>query len=386
MGSMTTSTTPAPRDLTRITLSILGIGILIGGSLWVLRPFLVALIWATLIVVSTWPILIGVQKWLGGKRGAAVAVMTGVLLLILFVPLYLAVSTILEQSDRIVEIARGLSTRRLPPPPSWVDGLPVIGGKLAERWLSLAALEPQELTARLTPYLRTALAWFAAQAGSFGSMVVQFLLTVVIAAILYARGESAAVQLRRFFRRLAAERGDPIVTLAGKAIRAVALGIVVTAIVQTAIAGIGLGAVGIPFAGVLTAIVFLLCIAQLGPLLVLVPAAIWLYATDSPVLSVIILVVALLAQVIDNVVRPILIKRGADLSLLLILPGVIGGLLWLGIIGLFVGPVILAVTSALLESWMSSGLDEPVPERAAPVAASPAEPVLRGGGKVTPSA
>lgn len=378
-----TTQTPTPfRDLTRITLSVLGIGILIGGSLWVLRPFLVALLWATLIVVSTWPVMIGLQKRFGGRRGAAVSVMTGALLLLLFVPLYLAVSTILDQSDRIVELARDLSTRRLPSPPAWVEGLPLVGGKLNERWLAISALDPKELTARVTPYLRTALAWFAAQAGSFGSMVIQFLLTVVIAAILYTKGESAAEELRRFFRRLAAERGDPIVTLAGKAIRAVAMGIVVTAIVQSAIAGIGLASVGIPFAGVLTAVVLLLCIAQLGPLLVLVPAAIWLYATDSPVRAVVLLVVALVAQVLDNVVRPVLIKRGADLSLLLILPGVIGGLLWLGIIGLFVGPVILAVTSALLESWISSALAEPELDRTLPpIAAATHEepgPVLHG--------
>ena len=159
-------------------------------------------------------------------------------------------------------------------------------------------------------------------------------------------------------------------------------GLSVTAIVQSAIAGIGLASVGIPFAGVLTAVVLLLCIAQLGPLLVLVPAAIWLYATDSPVRAVVLLVVALVAQVLDNVVRPVLIKRGADLSLLLILPGVIGGLLWLGIIGLFVGPVILAVTSALLESWISSSLAEPELDRTPPPIAAGAreapEPVLHG--------
>src|SRR5207237_10710346 len=133
------------------------------------------------------------------------------------------------------------------------------------------------------------------------------------------------------------------------------------------------------------AVVLLRCIAQLGPLLVLVPAAIWLYATDSPVRAVVLLVVALVAQVLDNVVRPVLIKRGADLSLLLILPGVIGGLLWLGIIGLFVGPVILAVTSTLVQSWISSGVDESEARAAAPVPVSSQAPVLHGNVKITPS-
>ena len=363
----------ASRDLARITLSVLGIGVLIGGSLWVLRPFISALLWATMIVVSTWPLMIRLQRDLGGRRGPAVAVMTLALLLVLFVPLGLAIATILGQSDRIVELARELSTRRLPPPPAWMGSLPLVGDTLTERWLSLSALDPQQLTERLTPYLKTGLSWFAAQAGSFGGMIVNFLLTVVIAAILYAKGEGAEKQLRRFFHRLSGERGEAIVTLSGKSIRAVALGIVITALLQSALAGIGLFAVGVPFAGVFTAIVFILCIAQLGPLLAMLPAVIWLYATGAPGRGTVLLVVMIVAQVVDNVVRPVLIKRGGDLSLLLIFPGVVGGLLWLGIIGLFVGPVILAVTSTLLESWITEGLGEATPARAAEIAAAPAD-------------
>jgi len=294
------------------------------------------------------------------------------------------VTTLLEQSDRIVDLAREVSTRRLPPPPSWIEGLPLVGGKLTERWLALAALEPPELTARLTPYLKTGVAWFAAQAGSFGSLVLNFLLTIVIAAILYAKGEAAVANLRRFCRRLSGDRGDGMVTLSGMAIRAVALGIIVTAALQSAISGIGLFAVGVPFAGVLTAIVFILCIAQLGPILAMVPGVIWLYATGAPGRGTALLVVTILAQVVDNVLRPLLIKKGGDLSLLLIFPGVIGGLLWLGIIGLFVGPVVLAVTFTLLESWISSGLHDTVPERAA-APASPGQAAPRGGGQLTPS-
>jgi predicted PurR-regulated permease PerM len=369
-------------DLARITLTVLGIFLLIVGSLWVLLPFLGALLWATMIVVSTWPLMLGLQARLGGRRGAAVAVMTVALLLVLVVPLFLAMSTILEQSDRIAEVERALPTLRVPPPPPWVEALPLVGRRIAQRWLVLAAMEPHELAESLTPHVRMALAWFAAKAGSFGSMVLQFLLTVVISAILYARAEGAADKLRRFFRRLAAERGEAIVALSGKAIRAVALGIVVTAGVQSALAGVGLVLVGVPFAGFITAVVLMLCIAQLGPLLALVPCVIWLYATGSPGRGTVLLVITLVAQAIDNVVRPLLIKKGADLSLLLIFPGVIGGLLWLGIIGLFVGPVILAVASTLLDGWMSSGLGETAPE-GAPAGAR--QTVPHGPGKITPS-
>jgi predicted PurR-regulated permease PerM len=363
------ATAPAsPRDLTRIVLSVLGIGLLIAGSLWVLSPFLGALLWATMIVVSTWPLMVGIQARLGGRRGGAVAVMTIVLLLVLFVPLYWAIATLLEQADRIAELVRSLPDLRVPPPPAWVEALPLFGARAARRWQALAALPPDEVAARLVPYLRTGLAWFGAKAGSFGSMILHFLLTVLIAAILFARGEGAAAQVRRFFRRLAGERGDAIVTLSGSAIRAVAFGIVITAGVQTTIAGVGFVAAGVPFAGFLTAAVLVLCIAQIGPLLVMTPLVIWLYATGSPGRGTALLVFTVVAGVIDNVLRPVLIKRGADLSLLLIFPGVIGGLLWLGIIGLFVGPVVLAVTANLVESWVSSGLGETAP---APAAVAP---------------
>ncbi len=353
--------TPPPSDVTRTTLSVVGIALLIGGSFWVLSPFIPALLWATMIVVATWPVMLALQARLGGRRGPAVAAMTIVLLLVLFVPLYLAVSTVLAQSDRVVELLHTLTTSRAPPPPSWLEGLPLVGRTVARRWAELAALEPDQLAQQLTPYVRGVLSWFAAKAGGFGGAALQLVLTVLISAILYARGESASNVLRRFFRRLSGARGDSLVSLSGQAIRAVALGIVITALLQTAVAGGGLLLVGVPFAGVIAAVIFILCIAQLGPLLPMIACVAWLYASDAPGRATALLVIALVAQVGDNVIRPLLIRRGADLSLLLIIPGVIGGLLWLGVIGLFIGPVILAVTSTLLDGWMGSGNIEDTP-------------------------
>jgi predicted PurR-regulated permease PerM len=361
---MPPTTYAAHRDIPRITLTVLGVGLLVAGSVWVLRPFLLSLVWAAIIVVSTWPFLLRLQSWFGGRRGPAVATMTAILLLLLFGPLYLAVEAILEQSDRIVALVDTLTTRKLPPPPSWLDPVPLIGHQAATRWAELASLEPQQLAERVMPYVHTAIGWFAEHAGSFGGTLLDFLITIVISAILFAKGEGAVEQLLRFFRRLSGDRGDVIVTLAGKSIRAVALGIVVTAFAQTALAGVGLVAVGVPFVTIVCAVAFILCIAQLGPLLAMLPWVIWLYTTGSPGRGTVLLVFMVLAQLIDQVLRPVLIRRSADLSLLLILPGVIGGLLWLGVIGLFVGPVILAVGSTLLDGWIAAGLDEATPRSA----------------------
>jgi predicted PurR-regulated permease PerM len=209
------------------------------------------------------------------------------------------------------------------------------------------------LTAQAAPYIRQALTWFAGQAGSLGLMVLHFLLTLVITAILYTNGEVAGMGVRRFGRRLADERGENAVVLAGQAIRAVALGIVVTAIVQSAAAGLGLAIAGIPYAAVLTTIILVLCIAQIGPILVLVPAVAWLFWSGDTLWGSVLLVWTVIVGVLDNVLRPILIRRGADLPLLLIFAGVIGGLIAFGVIGLFVGPTVLAVTYRLLEAWIS---------------------------------
>ena len=346
-------TRPPARDLTRITLGVLFIGLMIVASLWVLWPFLAATVWATMVVVSTWPLMLALQTRLGGRRWAAVTGMTAVMLLVLVVPLSLAISTIVGHTDDIIAWSKSVVTAGVPSPPAWVAKVPLVGPKIASEWEHLAATPREELTAQAAPYVRSALHWFVGQAGGLGLVLLHFLLTVVITAVLYATGESAATGVRRFARRLAAERGENSVILAGQAIRAVALGVVVTAIVQSAIAGIGLVISGIPYAAVLTAVIFILCIAQLGPILVLAPAVVWLYWSGDPVWGTVLLVWTIIVGAMDNVLRPVLIRRGADLPLLLIFAGVIGGLISLGIIGLFVGPVVLAVTYRLLESWIS---------------------------------
>jgi predicted PurR-regulated permease PerM len=148
------------------------------------------------------------------------------------------------------------------------------------------------------------------------------------------------------------ERGAEVAVLAGKAVRAVVLGVVITALIQTAIGGIGLFICGIPAAALLAAVMLILCLAQLGPLLVMIPAVVWLYWSGQPVWGTVLLVISIIAGTIDNYIRPVLIKRGIDLPILLIFAGVIGGLIGFGVVGLFVGPVILAVAYTLLSAWV----------------------------------
>jgi predicted PurR-regulated permease PerM len=188
-------------------------------------------------------------------------------------------------------------------------------------------------------------------------MLLQFLLTTIITAIMLAKGESTRDGILLFANRLAGRRGRDAAVLAGKTIRGVVLGVVGTALIQTAMGGIGLWMTGVPAAALLTAVMFFLCLAQLGPIFVLAPAVGWLYWSGHSGMGTTLLVIAIITLASDNVIRPLLIKRGADLPLLLIFAGVIGGLIAFGVVGIFIGPVLLAVVYTLLTAWVTADPD-----------------------------
>ena len=346
----------APRhDLTKTTLGVLTIGVLIATSLWILRPFLGATIWATMLVVASWPGLLWLQAKLWNRRGLAVAAMTVILLLVFVLPLSLAISTIAVHGDEIVDWVRSLIARGPPSLPGWVASLPLVGPRASEAWNELVSAGSAGLEQRLAPHAKELTGWLLAQAGVVGTLSLQFLLTVVIAAVMYAHGESAAAEVMRFGKRLGGERGEGAVLLAGQAIRGVALGVGGTAIIQAVAAWIGLEIAGVPFAALLTAVIFILCIVQIGAFLVLAPAVAWVYWSGDTGWGTFLLIWTVIVVTMDNFIRPLLIKRGADLPLLLIFAGVIGGLIGFGLVGIFVGPVMLAVAYTLLDAWVGDG-------------------------------
>ena len=236
----------------------------------------------------------------------------------------------------------------------------MFGSKIAEEWRRLAAGGLEERANDILPFVDDIVAWFVSKAGGLGMMIVNLLLTLLITAILYLNGETAAQSVRRFARRFGGAGGENTIQLAGQAIRGVALGVIGTAIIQAVFAGIGLAIAGVPYAASLTAIMVVLGIAQVGATPVLVPAVIWLYWTGHPGMGTFLLVWTVVTTALDNFVRPMLIKTGVDLPLLLITAGVIGGLIAFGAIGLFVGPVVLAVSYTLLVAWIQGDEPEPV--------------------------
>ncbi len=359
MGSESPGSVTRPRqDLTRITLAVLFIGSLLVASFWVIRPFLPAIVWAATLVIATWPLMLWVQRNTGNRRGVAVLVMTLALLLVLIVPLWLAISMVVTNIDAIGDLVRTILSLKVPPPPGWLAGVPLIGAQAVDAWGKLTAAGVQELAPRLTPYAGALTQWIASAAGGLGGMFVHFLLTTVIAAVMYAGGERGAATAMLFGRRLGGDRGEMAVRLAGQAIRSVALGVVVTAVAQDLVAGIGLAVAGVPFAPMLTALIFILCLIQIGPGLVMFPAVIWMYYSGETLWATVLLAFTVVATTMDQFIRPVLIRRGADLPMLLILAGVIGGLIAFGVLGIFIGPTVLAVAYTLLNAWMAEGGDD----------------------------
>jgi predicted PurR-regulated permease PerM len=347
------------RDLAQITIGVVFILLLIVGSVWVFMPFIAALIWATIIVISTYSAMLRLQKKLWNKKGLAITVMLLLILAIIFVPIIIVVGTIIINSSNIVSWFGSLSQLRFQSAPEWLTGIPIIGSQIANGWNQLATIQNEEVIQKVIPILQNILKWFASAAGGFGIFMINFLITVVLCGILYSKGEVAVNGIRKFAVKLAGNRGNEIVTLAGQAIKAVTMGVVITALIQSILGGIALAICGVPRAGLLTAIMFILGLSQIGGLPVLLPSVIWKYASGDPVWGTVLLILSIVVGASDNFIRPFLIKRGANLPILLIFAGVIGGLIAFGIVGLFIGPVILAVTYTLLKAWLSENRLEP---------------------------
>ena len=341
------------RDLVRTTLSVVFLLVLLGTVFWILRPLLPAILWSSTIVVSTWPLLVGLEKRLGGKRLLSAMVLTVLLTVLLLLPFFFGVLGIVNNAEKISEGVQSLSRATLPPPPGWVERLPIVGERIAATWRQTAAEGGEGLLARLGPYADRMIAWLLGQVGGAGRVVFHIAMTLIGVVFLYRYGERVGGRVRGFAVRIAGANGDDAVQLAAQATRSVALGVLLTSIIQALLAALGLLVAGVPWVGVLTVLMIVTGLAQLGPTPVLVPAVFWLYWQGEIAWGTALLGWTGFVTVIDNVIRPFLIRRGADLPLMLIFVGVIGGLFAFGVVGLFIGPVVLAVAYRLLENWVA---------------------------------
>ncbi|MGP3594154.1 AI-2E family transporter YdiK [Vagococcus sp. WN89Y] len=357
------------RDVPQTMLSVLFLAIMIIACLWVVQPFILGFAWAGTVVIATWPLLLRLERVLFGRRSLAVLAMMILLILLFIIPVALLINSLVDSSGPVIHaVTTGVTS---PPDLAWLHTIPLVGDKLYTGWHNLLDMGGSAIMAKLRPYVGATTTWFVGQAAHIGRFMLHCGLMLLFSALLYWRGEKVALGIRHFAVRLAASRGDAAVLLAGQAIRAVALGVVVTALVQAVLGGIGLAVAGVPYATLFTVLMLLTCLVQLGPLPVLIPAIIWLYWSGDSTWGTVLLVWSVIVATLDNFIRPVLIRMGADLPLILILSGVIGGLVAFGMIGLFIGPVLLAVSWRLFSAWVN---EVPLPQETASRALNDAPP------------
>ncbi|TWA84764.1 putative PurR-regulated permease PerM [Azospirillum brasilense] len=331
--------------------------ILLIGCFVVLRPFIAAILWAIILSFSTWPLHRRIERSLGGRTTLAAAIMTLMIMVVLVGPLVALGATLSETVVRGFEAVHAAMNRGLPPLPGWLAGVPILGDRLQEVWGVLSSGEA-DLRTTLQPYVGQIRAWVLSSGGHLLSGTSLIALSVLIAFFLYRDGRTAVRRLHSVMGRIAGARARQSLDVAAETINGVVHGVLGTALVQAIAATLGYWIAGLPGALLLGFITFFLTLVPMGPALIWLPATIWLASQGRTAMAIFLVAwVGVLVGSLDNILRPILIGRSSDLPFIIIFLGIIGGLVAFGLIGIFLGPTLLAVAYGLIREW--SGGNEP---------------------------
>ena len=347
------------------------LGLLIVGTVLVLHPFIIPLILAAVFAYASWPVYEWLLARLHKRTGRAATLMTALLLLTLVTPFAIMAVSLVDNAVELLRLLRESLNRPLPEPPGWLDSLPLAGAYLKGKWLVLMQEEEGALLLQIKQYLLQLPIkdWAITAGGALGKGVVLITFSVLICFFFYRDGPAITARVQAVMEHLAGHRAKHLIETTAGTVSRVVNGILGTALAQSALALIGFWIAGDPGAMLLGLLTFFLSIIPMGPPLVWIPATLWLYFHGQTVWAVFMLAYGIVViSSIDNVVKPYLISRGGTLPLLLVFMGVLGGLMAFGFIGVFLGPVILAIGYSLLAEWMN-----PLAQAGQQVAATPAE-------------
>jgi predicted PurR-regulated permease PerM len=332
-----------------VTLVVLAI--LVAGCFLVLRPFMTAILWAAILCATLWPLFDWTSGRLGGRRGWAALAMVLLITATVLAPFWIVGVEIAGNANQVGEIVRRAVEEGPPAPPTWVAQLPLVGERAAATWNQFT-----HDTARLLDEARKYFepikdALLASGATVLGG-TLQLALSIFIAFFFFRDGDAVVGRVRAAVDRIAGERGQRLAGVAAVTVRGVVLGILGTALAQGILTGIGLAITGIKAAPLLGLIAFFLSPVPIGTGFVWIPAGVWLISQGETGWGIFILVWgAVVVSSVDNFLKPMIISRGSDLPFVLVLLGVLGGVIAFGFIGVFLGPVLLAVGYALLKEW-----------------------------------
>lgn len=332
-----------------LAIRLVCLGLIAYWAFILIRPFLTILIWSTIIAAALYPIFEWLSVKFFGHRALAATVITLCSLVVMLGPAtWLGLS--LADSVRTLSASLSDGTITIPPPPEWVKGWPVIGNNAYDTW-QLASTNLRQMLLQAAPQLKPLGAGVLTAAGSVGINLLKFLVATIMSGFLFIPGPRLVHSVKNMFQHLAAKRGEMFVDVAGATIRNISRGVIGIAIVQALLAGIGLLLGGVPGAGLISFLVLLLGIIQIGPGIILIPVIVWSWFEMDSGMAALFSVYMILVGLLDNILRPLVLAKGLSTPMPVILVGVFGGTLAHGMIGLFVGPIVLSIAWQLLALW-----------------------------------
>lgn len=344
------------------------IGLVVLLVVWcfnIVQPFIMLVLWGAIIAVAVYPLFVRLSAVLGGRGKYAATLMTLFALALLVTPTVMLTDSAIANSQHIAHQLRD-GTLTIPPPSAKVQSWPLVGNRLYNTW-ELAATNIGEVVNKYKPQLTRLGKYLLSAAAGAGITILQFIVSIIIAGVFLVYANTGCQGVEKVAARLmGAENGREFTAMAGTTIRSVAQGVLGVAIIQAILAGIGLLAIGVPYTGVWTLLVLLLAIMQVPTILVLGPIMLYVFSVEATVPAVLFMIWGLLVGFSDNILKPLLLGRGLDIPMLVILLGAIGGLILSGLIGLFVGAVVLAVGYRLFTAWL--GQEQQLQPAAAPEA------------------
>jgi predicted PurR-regulated permease PerM len=329
--------------------------LLVISCLVIVKPFVPLLVWGMIIAIASYPRFEKLKNSLGGRGGWAAAIWSLLLLLILILPIFLFARGVVESGQILIARIHD-GTLSVPPPPAGIETWPLIGAPFSRIWTAASA-DLTKLLIKFAPEIKSAIPVILSASAGVGFTVMQFFLGILVSGALLANAPAVAKLTRALCIRIFGEKGPEYQQLVGSTVRSVTFGILGVALIQSAFAAVGFVLVGIPGAGAWSVIFLVAALLQVG-VLVLIPAVVYMLATASSTKASIFLVWCMFVAVMDNVLKPILLGRGAVVPIMVVFLGAIGGFVALGIIGLFLGAIVLSVGYKLLLAWIGGRSEE----------------------------
>ena len=329
------------------------VGFLLAWCILLIRPFILITIWSIILAIAAYPVFLWLKNRIGGRSNLAAALMAIGGIAIIIGPVSLIGSITLHNAQTLMESLEA-GTFVVPPPPQDLASWPLVGETLNGIW-QRASVNLESVISQFKPQIKDFAKVFLVQVTNVSVTLLKFIISIIVAAVLIIYAKVLNKGLKQFLARLSPERGEEFVQLMANTIRSVTRGIIGVAIIQTLMIGIGLVVAGIPAAGILTLVCLFLTIIQIGPGLIVLGTIIFAWSNMSFLTALLFTLWMVPATLVDNILKPILMGKGLPVPIVVILLGVIGGTLAHGIVGLFVGPVILILGYELTRAWMNEG-------------------------------